>query len=110
MKKVLVGIIVALVLVQPADAHQKKGRHCKSSERRIEKIVDKMDDKLDLTDSQEQKIKALFTDYVSKKKEGHGEQDANFQQLKQNIRALLKGDQLVKFDDMNLVKKMKKCR
>lgn len=109
MKKVMMGVIVTLTLVQPMDAHQKDGKHCKSSEKRIEKIMDKLDDKLDLTDSQEDKIKTLFMEFASPQKESHKDRTADLQQLEQNIKALLNKDQLAKFDKMDLKKKMKKC-
>lgn len=111
MKKVLLAALLVLVGVQGMDAHQRTDRKPKSAEKRIEKIMDKMDERLELSDKQEQDIKTLLTDFYQRgdrKKDREG-REAEMEQLDQQIKAVLNDNQKVQFDKMKMNKKIRKC-
>lgn len=110
MKKVLLVTLLFFIGLQSADANRKGGKEPKSVEKRIEKVMDKLDKHLDLTDTQEQKIKTLFTDFFKDgdQKGDRKERKSEIEQLDQKIKDLLTDDQKDKFDKMKLNKKMRK--
>ena len=91
MKKILLVALVAMLGMQPADAQRKGG-----NTRTPEQMVEKLDEKLNLTDKQ---ITTLYTDFF-KQELSREERRTAMQELNKKIEALLTDEQKTAFEQM----------
>ena len=105
MKKVLLLALVFFIGFGMANAEDKKKTKLTPAQR-AEKTVDKMDEKLDLTDEQEDKLTALYTEFNSKKYKGE-ERKVKTRELNQNIKKILTKEQNAKYVKMKQQAKKK---
>lgn len=85
---------VAMLGVQNVDAQRKNGNG-----RTPEQMVEKLDQKLNLTDEQEKQIMALYTDFF-KQELSREERRTAMQELEKKISALLTDEQKIAFEQM----------
>lgn len=85
---------VAILGVQNVDAQRKNGNG-----RTPEQMVEKLDQKLNLTDEQEKQITALYTDFF-KQELSREERRTAMQELEKKISALLTDEQKIAFEQM----------
>lgn len=94
MKKILLVALVAMLGMQPADGQRKGG-----NTRTPEQMVEKLDEKLNLTDEQEKQITTLYTDFF-KQELSREERRTAMQELNKKIEALLTDEQKTAFEQM----------
>lgn len=94
MKKIIFLAFVAMLGVQSADAQRRDG-----NTRNPEQMVEKFDQKLNLTDEQEKQITALYTDFF-KQELSREERRAAMQELDKKVSALLTDEQKAAFEQM----------
>lgn len=94
MKKILLVALVAMLGMQSADAQRKGG-----NTRTPEQMVEKLDEKLNLTDEQEKQITTLYTDFF-KQELSREERRTAMQELNKKIEALLTDEQKTTFEQM----------
>lgn len=94
MKKILLVALVAMLGMQSADAQRKGG-----NTRTPEQMVEKLDEKLNLTDEQEKQITTLYTDFF-KQELPREERRTAMQELNKKIEALLTDEQKTAFEQM----------
>lgn len=94
MKKILFVALVAMLGMQLADAQRKGG-----NTRTPEQMVEKLDQKLNLTDEQEKQITTLYTDFFQQK-QSRDERKTAMQELEKKIVSLLTDEQKVVFEQM----------
>lgn len=94
MKKILFVALVAMLGLQSADAQRKGG-----NTRTPEQMVEKLDEKLNLTDEQEKQITTLYTDFF-KQELSREERRTAMQELNKKIEALLTDEQKTAFEQM----------
>lgn len=96
MKKILFLALVTMLGMQSADAQQKGGNDRK---RTPEQMVERLDQKLNLTDEQEKQITTLYTDFF-KKELSREERRTAMQELEKKISALLTDEQKEAYEQM----------
>lgn len=94
MKKILFVSLVAMLGLQSADAQRKGG-----NTRTPEQMVEKLDEKLNLTDEQEKQITTLYADFF-KQELSRKERKTAMQELNKKIEALLTDEQKTAFEQM----------
>ncbi len=94
MKKILFVSLVAMLGLQSADAQRKGG-----NTRTPEQMVEKLDEKLNLTDEQEKQITTLYADFF-KQELSREERKTAMQELNKKIEALLTDEQKTAFEQM----------
>lgn len=94
MKKILFVALVAMLGLQSADAQRKGG-----NTRTPEQMVEKLDEKLNLTDEQEKQITTLYADFF-KQELSREERKTAMQELNKKIEALLTDEQKTAFEQM----------
>lgn len=94
MKKILFLALMAMLGMQQVDAQRKGG-----NARTPEQMVERLDQKLNLTDEQEKQIMALYTDFF-KQDLSREERRAAMQELNKKITALLTDEQKAAFEQM----------
>lgn len=94
MKKILFLALMAMLGMQQVDAQRKGG-----NARTPEQMVERLDQKLNLTDEQEKQIMALYTDFF-KQDLSREERRAAMQELNKKITALLTDEQKTAFEQM----------
>lgn len=94
MKKILFLALMGLWSVQYVAAQRKGG-----NARTPEQMVEKLDQKLNLTDEQEKQIVALYTDAL-KQDLSHEERKAAMQEVDKKIVSLLTDDQKTAYEKM----------
>lgn len=93
MKKILFVTLVAMLGMQLADAQRKGGNT------RTPQMVEKLDQKLNLTNEQEKQITTLYTDFFQQK-QSRDERKTAMQELEKKIVSLLTDEQKVVFEQM----------
>lgn len=94
MKKILFVALVTMLGMQLADAQRKGG-----NTRTPEQMVEKLDQKLNLTNEQEKQITTLYTDFFQQK-QSRDERKTAMQELEKKIVSLLTDEQKVVFEQM----------
>ena len=94
MKKILFLALMAMLGMQQVDAQRKSG-----NARTPEQMVERLDQKLNLTDEQEKQITALYTDFF-KQDLSREERKAAMQELNKKITDLLTDEQKTAFEQM----------
>ena len=94
MKKILFLALMAMLGMQQVDAQRKSG-----NARTPEQVVERLDQKLNLTDEQEKQITALYTDFF-KQDLSREERKAAMQELNKKITDLLTDEQKTAFEQM----------
>lgn len=94
MKKILFLALMAMLGMQQVDAQRKGG-----NARTPEQMVERLDQKLNLTDEQEKQIMALYTDFF-KQDLSREERRVAMQELNKKITALLTDEQKAAFEQM----------
>ena len=94
MKKILFLALMGLWSVQYVAAQRKGG-----NARTPEQMVEKLDEKLNLTDEQEKQITTLYTDFF-KQELSREERKTAMQELNKKIEALLTDEQKTAFEQM----------
>lgn len=95
MKKIIFLALVGMLCIQSVDAQRKGG-----NTRTPEQMVEKLNQKLNLTDEQEKQITALYTDFF-KQKLSREKRKTAMQELNKKIEVLLTDEQKTVFQQMD---------
>lgn len=105
MKKIVLWAFMAMIIVGTADA-QRRNRQNVDPAQRVEQQMKTLDEKLNLSDEQEQKIKALYEEFF-KEKLSREQRKVKKQELDEAIESLLTDEQKELFEQMDKKKKTK---
>lgn len=106
MKKLVLGALVAMAFIQPMNAQERQGNGHRQMDpqKMLEFRMQRLDKELDLSEKQENKIKAIYDEHfkqVPKERGSRKEMMKRNQELNQKIKEELTDEQKKKFDEMN---------
>lgn len=110
MKKVVLLAIMAVTILGTATAQYPQQRQKLTPEQRTEQQMKRLDEKLQLSDSQKEEIKALFTDFFQQQSSSFKEQRTKREALDKKIEALLTDDQKKIYSEMRKERRPMKFR
>ena len=105
MKKLVLGALVAMAFIQPMNAQERQGNGHRQMDpqKMLEFRMQRLDKELDLSENQENKIKAIYDEHfkqVPKERGSRKEMMKRNQELNQKIKEELTDEQKKKFDEM----------
>ena len=98
MKKVVL-LAIAVVLGFTTASAQRRQKQQLTPEQRVEKQMQRLDSKLNLTDEQEEEIKKLYTEFFNSKV-NREERKSKMDELNKKIESLLTDEQKTTFSEM----------
>lgn len=98
MKKLIMAMLIAVLMV-PTISAQENNRQRMTPQQRTEQRIQKMDEKLSLTDDQKKQIRELYAKFNKQKYPKEKRKEA-MEQLITNITAVLTSDQQVLYKEL----------
>ena len=98
MKKVVL-LAIAVVLGFTTASAQRRQKQQLTPEQRVEKQMQRLDSKLNLTDEQEEEIKKLYTEFFNSKMDRE-ERKSKMDELNKKVESLLTDEQKTTFSEM----------
>lgn len=103
MKKIVLLACIVFATIGTTDA-QRRNRQQMDSAQRVEQIMKNLDEKLNLSDEQEQKIKTLYEEFFNQKI-SREQRKVKKQELDEAVKALLTEEQKEVFGQMDKKKR-----